>query len=115
MAQEGVVTYKRVDDNQRQIVTALRAAGCTVLSLASIGKGCPDLVVGRGGVNYLLEVKDGQKPPSQRKLTADEQEWVGAWRGQVTVVETVEEALAIVVPMYVGRIEGFRIIEDQQP
>lgn len=83
----------KVDANQSEIVAALRAVGCTVLSLASMGDGCPDAIVGRGGVNYLLEIKDGTKPPSRRKLTPAEQEWVDSWRGQVTVVESVQEAL----------------------
>ncbi len=36
---------KRVDDNQREIVKALRAVGACVQSLAEIGQGCPDLLV----------------------------------------------------------------------
>lgn len=86
----------RVDDNQGEIVAALRAAGCSVTSLASVGKGCPDLVVGRNGVNYLLEVKDGKKPPSKRRLTDDEKTWHNAWRGHVAIVNSVEEALQVV-------------------
>lgn len=86
----------KVDDNQSEIVAALRAAGCSVTSLASIGKGCPDIVVGRAGVNYLLEIKDGKKPPSKRKLTPDEHMWHESWRGQVAVVHSVEDALRIV-------------------
>lgn len=86
----------RVDDNQAEIVAALRVAGCSVTSLASIGKGCPDIVVGRAGVNYLLEIKDGSKVPSKRRLTPDEQSWHGAWRGQVSVVESIADALVAV-------------------
>lgn len=85
----------RVDDNQAEIVAALRAAGCSVTSLASIGKGCPDIVVGRAGVNYLLEIKDGKKPPSKRKLTPDEQAWHESWRGQIAVVHSVEDAFRV--------------------
>ena len=86
----------KVDDNQGEIVAALRAAGCSVTSLASVGRGCPDLVVGRAGVTYLLEVKDGRKPPSKRRLTPDEKAWHGAWRGQVAVVESVQDAFKAV-------------------
>ena len=86
----------KVDDNQGEIVAALRAAGCSVTSLASVGRGCPDLVVGRAGVTYLLEVKDGSKPPSKRRLTPDEKAWHGAWRGQVAVVESVQDAFKAV-------------------
>ena len=88
----------RVDRNQVEIVNALRKAGASVQSLAATGKGCPDLLVGCRGVNLLMEVKDGQKAPSARKLTADQVEWHGAWEGQVAVVKTAQEAVELLEP-----------------
>jgi len=69
------VDRSKTDTNQTRIVEALRAAGCFVQSLASVGKGCPDLAVGADDRWMLLEVKDGSKPPSGRKLTDDEIKW----------------------------------------
>ena len=87
----------RVDANQREIVAALRQIGASVQSLADIGKGCPDLLVGRAGRTFLLEVKDGSKVKSARALTPDEEAWIEGWRGApVYVVESVEQALATV-------------------
>jgi hypothetical protein len=86
----------RVDDNHAEIVEALRRAGASVQSLAPVGKGCPDLLVGHRGKNTLLEVKDGSKPPSKRKLTPDEHIWHAHWNGQVVTVESVEQALKAV-------------------
>lgn len=86
----------RVDDNQGQIVDALRRVGCSVWSLAGVGKGFPDLAVGFRGRNLFLEVKDGSKPPCKRKLTPDEEAFHASWRGHVAVVESVEDALKIV-------------------
>ena len=86
----------RVDDNQREIVEELRRAGCSVWSLAGVGKGVPDLAVGFRGRNLFLEVKDGSKPPCKRKLTPDEEAFHASWRGHVAVVESVEDALKIV-------------------
>lgn len=86
----------RIDDNQREIVEALRRAGASVESLAPMGKGVPDLLVGVKRNNYLLEVKDGSKRPSARRLTPDEQVWQARWGGQVVTVESVEEALQAV-------------------
>lgn len=83
----------RTDANQSDIVKALLAAGCSVQSLASVGLGTPDLLAGRAGINYVLEVKDGNRIPSERVLTADEKKWHGRWQGQVAVVENVEQAL----------------------
>ncbi len=86
----------KVDRNQPEIVEALRRAGCSVQSLASIGKGCPDLIVGRDGQNFLIEVKDGAKVPSARKLTEDEKRWHENWSGQVSIIEDIDQALQLV-------------------
>lgn len=86
----------RIDANQNEIVKALRQVGASVQSLASTGKGCPDLLVGFRGVNWLLEIKDGQKFKSERKLTPDQIEWHESWRGKVFVVESTDEALQVI-------------------
>lgn len=86
----------RVDSNQEAITEALRKIGASVQHLHSQGAGCPDLLVGWRGMNTLLEIKDGSKPPSARKLTEDQVKWHAEWRGQVTVVENVEQAIAAV-------------------
>lgn len=82
----------RIDDNHAEIVKALRAIGCSVVSLAPLGNGCPDLLVGIFGRNLLLEVKDGAKCPSARKLTVLEKEFHETWKGRVCVVENAEQA-----------------------
>ena len=87
----------RIDDNHIAIVKALRQVGCSVKSLAALGKGYPDLLVGRCGVNYLFEVKDGTKAPSRRRLTADEQRFRDLWSGQYAVVESPELAVSYVL------------------
>ena len=90
-----------IDANQPAIVDALRRAGCKVQHLHTVGKGCPDLLVGRNGNLWLMEVKDGAKPPSKRQLTKDEQIWHDLWAdvratGRLVVVESVGEALEAV-------------------
>lgn len=95
----------RIDSNHREIVRALRDVGVSVQSLAAVGQGVPDLLCAYRGMNYLLEVKDGSLPPSQRKLTEDERNWIDKWRGKVSVVESVEEAL-IAVGVMKGAIDG---------
>lgn len=89
--------YGRVDANQDAIVSALRAAGATVQSLSAVGGGVPDLLVGYRNQTFLLECKDGRKPPSARELTADQIEWHVNWRGGACLVVTSpEEALAAI-------------------
>jgi hypothetical protein len=86
----------KIDANQPLIVKALRDAGCTVQHLHGVGQGCPDLLVGFRGRNFLMEIKDPSRKPSERKLSDDEKLWHGAWNGQVQIVETVEEALGVI-------------------
>jgi hypothetical protein len=62
--------------------------------LAGVGKGVPDLLVGFQGKTLLMEVKDGRKTPSERRLTEDQVKWHGAWRGgPLAVVDGVDAAL----------------------
>jgi len=85
----------KTDRNQIEIVDALRQIGASVQSLAATGKGCPDLLVGYRGINYLMEIKDGEKVPSARELTIDQKHWHSIWRGSVHTVKSVDEALKI--------------------
>ena len=84
----------RTDANHEEIVNALRAAGATVQSLASVGKGVPDLLVGFKSQTLLMEIKDSAKPASKRRLTEDQLRWHGAWRGgPLAIVDGPEAAL----------------------
>lgn len=78
----------KVDSNQEQIVSALRAAGATVQSLAAIGKGCPDLLVAKNGVMWLFEVKSGKGETNDMQA-----KWHIRWKADVHVVYGPEEAL----------------------
>ena len=81
--------FARVDANQTAIVSALRAAGATVQSLAVIGKGCPDiLVASASGEMFLLELKHGKG-----KTNELQQKWHAAWNAPVHVVYGPEDAL----------------------
>lgn len=83
-----------VDGNQGLIVRVLRAIGASVQSIAPVGDGCPDLLVGWRRQTFLLEVKDPAQAPSARRLTELELRWHRTWNGlPVAVVHTPEEAL----------------------
>jgi len=89
-------TAARTDKNHAEVVAALRKVGASVQSLASIGKGCPDLLVGYHGILYLMEVKDGTNVPSKQLLTDDQKKWHEAWTGSpVYVVRSIDQALRI--------------------
>ena len=59
---------RRRDANERTIIDTLRAHGAVVYQLDSPA----DLLVGYRQKWFLLEVKDGAKPPSARALTMAE-------------------------------------------
>lgn len=81
----------KVDANQDQIVSALRAAGASVQSLAPIGKGCPDLLAAFRGEMFLIEVKQGKG-----KVNELQTKWHSEWKADVHVVYGPEDALMVV-------------------
>ena len=84
----------RIDNSQPIIVRFLREVGAYVQSLANIGEGCPDLLVGFRGKTYLLECKDGDQPPSKQTLTPEEVFWHREWQGHpVAIVRDEMEAM----------------------
>ena len=83
----------RIDSNQPEIVKGLRDTGHSVAITSAVGKGFPDIIVGRNGVTLPMEIKDGSLVPSARKLTKDERRWFDGWIGSAVVVNNLEEAI----------------------
>jgi len=103
-------TQGQRDANESEIIEALEKVGATVHQLPT-GEGLPDLLVGirhfgidgtRSGkpFNLLLEVKQqpvkGKVFASHVKLNKTQVEWHERWRGQVAIVRTPQEALAVI-------------------
>ena len=78
--------YHRLDENHAQIRAALERVGATV-----VPDGPLDLLVGFRGANYLLEVKT-----ATGKLRVKQEGFIRRWKGQVHVVRSVDEALAVI-------------------
>ena len=83
---------KRVDLNQQEIVDLARQLGASVCSLTNIGYGCPDLLVGHRGNNYLIEIKNGSK------LTPAQEKWQHIWQGNSAIINNVDELLKVLFP-----------------
>ena len=84
----------RIDENQGEIVRALRAVGASVAITSGAGDGLPDLLVGWQGETHMLEVKNPDVPRRDKQLTAAERYFVEHWRGRpVVVVESGADAL----------------------
>ena len=79
----------KIDQNQTEIVKNLRKVGWTVLSLANLGNGAPDICVGAFNMNFLFEIKTDRK----KKLTPDEHKFHSAWTGQVAIIYNTEDAI----------------------
>ena len=106
----------KIDENQPDIVLALVAQGWIVQSLAAVGVGCPDLLVGAAGINVLLEIKDMDQPPCKRRLNDYQEIWHRRWKGQVATVETAEDAITAVLTE-IGRhcLDARRARCDDEP
>ena len=82
----------RVDTNHGAVVAALEEVGCAVLSLAALGRGCPDLLVHSPWRTppglLLLEVKAGRGD-----LTDAQERFIDDWPGVVYVVRSPQQAL----------------------
>jgi len=90
---------RRVDENQAQIISALRKIGACVIDLSASGAGVMDLLVCYRGCTWMIEVKNPTKPkgdqmltPSQSKLHAA----IGDAGCEVHIVRSVDEGLALV-------------------
>lgn len=92
----------KVDDNQPCLVRMWRQCGAVVTPVSGDPTIGFDVIVSFRGRNELVEIKDGAKPPSKRKLTdaeIDKQielEKVGC---ALHVIENEEQALALLNSM----------------
>lgn len=80
----------RKDDNHTEIVNEFRRLGWSVLDIAQL-KNCCDLVVAKDGYTVAVEVKDGEKPPSKRKLSQGEVKFRDSWKGIYFLVMSKED------------------------
>jgi Holliday junction resolvase len=83
----------KVDSNQPEIVKAFRNLGFSVFLTHTLGRGFPDIVVGKQGRTFIIEIKDGAKSESKRKLTPAEQEFKDNWRGQYDIIESIDDVV----------------------
>ncbi len=86
---------RKRDENESDIVKALKARGCSVTRLD--GDGVPDLLVGLDGRTWLVEVKCPRGPrgglPTRNAtngLTEAQVTWWDEWRGEMPVVVRTE-------------------------
>lgn len=84
----------RVDANQPEIVKAFRRLGWYVLIISQL-KNCCDIIVSKNGRTIAVEIKDGDNPPSQQKLTKGEIKFKSEWKGEYMLITSVNDVLSI--------------------
>lgn len=84
----------RKDANHTEIVAAFRKLQWYVFDVSQL-KNCCDLMCSKNGFTAAVEVKDGDKPPSQRKLTKGEQEFKDNWKGEWRLIESVDDVIKL--------------------
>jgi len=96
------------DANHGTIVRAFEQGGATVVSLHTLGRGVPDLLIGFAGCDQLVEVKLPLRPSSEAggvqhprtRLNSRQVGWHNHWRGErPRVIRTPEEAEALLDDM----------------
>lgn len=75
----------RVDGNHAEIVDSFKKLGCSVLSLAAVGKGVPDLLVAIKGITWLVEVKMPNGKENELQV-----EFAITWKGCRAVVRDLQ-------------------------
>ena len=82
----------RVDRNQPEIVKVFRGLGWSVLIISQL-KNCADIVVSKNGRTIIIEIKDGEKTPSQQKLTEGELKFKNEWQGEYMLVNCIDDVI----------------------
>ena len=89
------MTYykKRVDENQKALIHTFIALGASVLNLSTVGRGCPDLLIGYRGKTVLVEIKRNEKAKYTEPQIKFMQEWRG---GAVSRIDSVDAAIRLI-------------------
>lgn len=82
------------DANHKEIVEAFRLFGWSVLDISQL-KNCCDIFVSKNHNTIAVEIKDGSKPPSARKLTPGELVFKDSWKGHYVIVCSVGDVLLL--------------------
>jgi len=80
----------RVDNNQKEIVKVMKKLGYTVEDI----KWPCDKLLGKRGLNFLIEIKNEDNSPSQKKLTPKQEKFHENWNGQIDIIESVDQFIA---------------------
>lgn len=84
----------RKDANHNEITDCFFSLGYSVLDISQLKNAC-DAIVAKGKRTIAIEIKDGTKPPSQRKLSDGETKFKESWNGEWALIESIEDVLKL--------------------
>jgi hypothetical protein len=84
---------RRVDENQKSIIHTFIALGASVIDLSTVGRGCPDLLIGYRGKSVLVEIKSSEKATYTEPQIKFMQTWKG---GAVSRIDSVDAAIRLI-------------------
>ena len=90
---------KRVDENQKQLIHTFIALGASVLNLSTVGRGCPDLLIGYRGKSVLVEIKRDSKASYTESQVKFMQNWRG---GAISRIDSVDAAIRLIKMLDMG-------------
>lgn len=89
----------RTDSNQADLIEYMRMLGATWQPTHTV-PGALDGILGIYGIDQRVEIKDGDKFPSKRKLTELESKTFNEWKGRKpVVVETRDDVRNLLAKM----------------
>ncbi len=88
---------RKVDDNQKEIVEALRRTNHQVTVMNILPPGFPDLIVSRAGYSFFIEVK----AEKVGRLTKAQYKFHNDWQGPpIRIVHNIDEAFEAIKGRY---------------
>lgn len=89
----------KIDNIQPQIVQTFELAGFSVLLLAGVGKGCPDLLIANAwNRTALIEVKSGNAR-TKKSTKKRQDDFRSRWKGNVFTVRNVDDAVQVILEL----------------
>ena len=86
----------RIDRNQPEIVKHFRDHGFSVLLIHTL-KNCCDIIISKNMKTACIEIKDGLKPKSARKLTEGELKFKNNWQGNYFIITSENDANKLIL------------------
>lgn len=84
----------KVDRGHFEIGVAVQDAGYSFLSLAALGRGKPDALIGADlSRTFLIEIKSPDAKGARKTLNAAQSEFFSTWHGEKHVVTSIPQVL----------------------